>query len=136
MIPNLEDLYFLENDSLSMVEIKRLDAAVDADVSQIYQWMLIDKKAKSIEKLDFDSMDYTEQIEEHFFKQGYLKFIELDGNFIEKYNSAQHKLENIDARLLSLDLLSSIEKWLHLHIFFFNIFNPFIYFIQFIIFFY
>lgn len=88
-------LYYLENPSISIFEIKRTDLPEDADISIIFHWLMFDKQTLSISKLEFISMDRTENVEERFFAQGYLKFNAQEGTFIEKFNAGQHKLTKI-----------------------------------------
>ena len=95
MKPIFTYLYYLENPSISIFEIKRTDLPEDADISIIFQWLMVDKQSLSVSKLEFISMDRTENVEERFFAQGYLKFNAQEGTFIEKFNTGQHKLTKI-----------------------------------------
>lgn len=93
LMPIFECLYFLENPTVQLIEIKRTDLAGDVEVSQKFKWLRIDKETMKISALDFSSMDSSGEIEERYFEQGYLKFNQAMGTFIEKYNSAQHPLD-------------------------------------------
>jgi hypothetical protein len=112
MKPAFKSLYHLENGTHHILEIKRTDLESDADISDIYKWMYIDKASLTINQLWFSSMDSSGKIEERYFDQGYLKFNEAEGTFIEKFNSAQHQLSNKSKDKLSASLISAIEKYL------------------------
>ncbi|TCC87342.1 hypothetical protein EZ428_21845 [Pedobacter frigiditerrae] len=92
-MPNFECLYFLENFYLYILEIKRTDLPKDAGAEAIFKWLMIDKETLTITPLSFNSMDAAGEIEERYFEEGYLKFNNSIGTFIEKYNSAQHPLD-------------------------------------------
>lgn len=87
-------LYLLESNEFYLVEIKRNDLGDYAAVSEKFQWLKIPKANQPISKLTFRSMDSSEEIEERYFEEGFLKFSSEAGTFIEKYNSAQHILDN------------------------------------------
>lgn len=112
MKPKFDCLYFLENTAIFIIEIKRTDLSEDADSSSVYQWMKIDKSTLGITLLSFRSMDSSAQVEERFFEEGYLKFNEHDGTFIEKFNSGQHQLTNRKNDILSEPIKDSIENYL------------------------
>ena len=112
MKPKFDCLYFLDNTSVFIIEIKRTDLAEDADISAVYNWMKIDKSTLQVNLLSFRAMDSSAQIEERFFEEGYLKFNEHEGTFIEKFNSGQHQLTHRKNMVLSEALRSSIENYL------------------------
>ncbi|MES2652089.1 MAG: hypothetical protein V4663_10125 [Bacteroidota bacterium] len=93
MLPAFTCIYFLENTDTYILEIKRNDLPQDEDISKIYQWMRVSKDFQQASPLTFRSMDSSLEIEERYFEEGFLKFNSSSGTFIEKYNSAQHKLE-------------------------------------------
>lgn len=96
-------LYFLENFSMIIIEIKRTDLSEDAEIGEKFKWLKFDKETNEISELNFSSMDSSEEIEERYFEQGYLKFNNTTGTFIEKYNSAQHPLDRrIEFRMSTL----------------------------------
>lgn len=90
---NYECLYFLENVNLLIIEVKRTDLDEGVDVSEKFKWLRIDKESLEISLLHFAAMDSSDEIEERYFDEGYLKFNGSTGTFIEKYNSAQHPLD-------------------------------------------
>lgn len=112
MKPKFDCLYFLDNTSIFIVEIKRTDLAEDADISAIYNWMKIEQSTLEVTALSFRSMDSSAQVEERFFEEGYLKFNENEGTFIEKFNSGQHQLINRKNTILSESIKNSIENYL------------------------
>jgi hypothetical protein len=105
-MPKFECLYFLENPAIQLIEIKRSDLANDAEISQKFRWLRIDKERMRVTSLDFSAMDSSGEIEERYFEQGYLKFNQTTGTFIEKYNSAQHPLD----RRIEWKLSSALEN--------------------------
>ena len=92
-MPKFECLFFLENFYLQLIEVKRIDLPEDADISEKFKWLWIDKETIQISPLNFTAMDSAGEIEERYFEEGYLKFNNSTGTFIEKYNSAQHPLD-------------------------------------------
>ncbi len=112
MKPKFECLYFLDNTAIFIIEIKRTDLAEDEDPAAIYEWMMIDKSTLHVSPLTFRSMDSSAHVEERFFEEGYLKFNEEVGTFIEKFNSAQHQLINRKDIELSDSLQNSIKNYL------------------------
>jgi hypothetical protein len=112
MKPKFDCLYFLDNTDIFIIEIKRNDLNEDADSSSVYQWMKVDKSTLEVNPLSFRSMDSSAQVEERFFEEGYLKFNEHDGTFIEKFNSGQHQLTNRKNTLLSEPIKDRIENYL------------------------
>jgi hypothetical protein len=109
---NFECLYFLENFYLYILEIKRTDFPKDAPVETIYKWLMIDKETLTITPLSFNSMDAAGEIEERFFEEGYLKFNNNIGTFIEKYNSAQHPLDRRLEWKITTSLSNAITEML------------------------
>ncbi|WP_113661498.1 hypothetical protein [Pedobacter nanyangensis] len=90
-----EYLYVLESDDLFLAEIKRNDLGEYAAIGERFQWLRVEKSTWEISKLTFRSMDSSEEIEERYFEEGFLKFNPESGTYIEKFNSAQHALSNV-----------------------------------------
>jgi hypothetical protein len=105
-------LYYLENPEQSILEIKRTDLAEDADLSEIFRWLILDKKTEQIQPLTFRSMDSSGEVQERFFEQGYLKFNEQSATYIEKFNSAQHQLDNLSPASLSAQIQDIVTAYL------------------------
>jgi len=112
MKPTFKCLYLLENETHIILEIKRTDLPADADLSDVYKWLFIDKNGLSINQLWFCSADSSGDLEERYFEQGYLKFDSVQGVFIEKFNSAQHQMINKNSSGLSDHLLRAILEYL------------------------
>jgi hypothetical protein len=112
MKPSIKCLYHLESEALSILEIKQTDLPIDAPKSDIYKWLSYDKLTNKVVQLIFNSSDSSEDIQERYFEQGYLKFNRQSGTFIEKFNSAQHKLINVGSEINSSSLLTAIEDFL------------------------
>lgn len=91
MEPAFTCLYYLENDTHCILEIKRTDLPENADISEVFQWLMLAKQSQQIEALTFRSIDSSGQVQERFFEQGYLKFNSQTGTYIEKFNSGQHQ---------------------------------------------
>jgi len=107
-----DTLYFLEAEHFYLMEIKRNDLEEDAPVGQRFKWLKIEKQTNLITELTFSSMDSSEQIEERFFEEGFLKFNLTKGTFIEKYNSAQYPLENREPKSLPIEIDKMIQNFL------------------------
>lgn len=105
-------LYFLENEKHVIVEIKRTDLEEDADLGDIFLWMVLNKNSHQIQNLTFRSMDSSGEVQERFFEQGYLKFNNENGTYIEKFNSGQHRLENKTGIALPTEIANIITIYL------------------------
>ncbi|WP_231463670.1 hypothetical protein [Pedobacter sp. Leaf132] len=112
MSSKYKTLFQFENQELVIIEIKRLDLLETATLNEIFHWLYFEKDTKSLIKLWFRSMDSSNEIEERFFEQGYLKFTSTEATYIEKYNSSQHKLKNCGKEALNSEIKASIEDYL------------------------
>ncbi|PTT04099.1 hypothetical protein DBR11_00505, partial [Pedobacter sp. HMWF019] len=63
-------------------------------VDKIFHWLLFNKETKHIQHLTFRSLDSSSVLEERFFVEGFLKFSETEGTYIQKFNSGQFKVKN------------------------------------------
>lgn len=113
MKPTYICLYYLENPDHCILEIKRTDLAENADISEVFRWLLLDKKTQEIQSLTFRSMDSSGEVQERFFEQGYLKFNDQSATYIEKFNSAQHQLINHNSKILPTEIQNIITTYLH-----------------------
>ncbi|MEJ7559595.1 MAG: hypothetical protein WKF66_14900 [Pedobacter sp.] len=113
MKPAFKTLYYLENGTLSIVEIKRTDLSEDADRTDVYKWLQVDKYSFEVSPLSFRSMDSSDHVEERFFDQGYLKINQDQGTFIEKFNSALHNLKNHTSKELPSEVQGAVEAFLN-----------------------
>jgi hypothetical protein len=107
-------LYHLENALLSILEIKQTNLPIEASKSDVYKWLCYNKSSGEVTQLIFNSSDSSEDIQERYFEQGYLKFNQQSGTFIEKFNSAQHQLNNLIKTDISNPLLAAVEDFLFL----------------------
>lgn len=112
MKPAFNCLYYLEDGKTCIVEIKRTDLTADADISEVFRWLMVDVQSAKVSGLDFRSLDRSDNVEERFFDQGYLKFNPEQGTFIEKFNSAQHQLENKTKTELPSNIRTAIAHFL------------------------
>ncbi len=107
-----ECLYLLDNSEFYLLEIKRNDLSDYAPISEKFKWLKIAKQDLSTVQMTFRSMDASDQIEERYFEEGFLKFNSEEGTFIEKYNSAQHALTNKSGEELPYLLSNHIREFL------------------------
>lgn len=104
-------LYF-ENQTKIIVSIKLLGLDSDADSYLITQWLYFDKVSNSLNKLWLNSSDSSDVVEERYFEQGYMKFDNKEGTFIEKFNSSQHKFYRGSKIVVNPVILELIEDYL------------------------
>lgn len=109
---NFKILHLFESAKLMIIEIKRNDLPEHAVNAEIYHWLYLDKQNGALLKLWFRSLDSSGEIEERYFEQGFLKFNSTQATFIEKYNSAQHTLNNHSIKELSVELATVLEDYL------------------------
>ena len=112
MKPDFTCLYFLENEKHVVLEIKRYDLEENADIADVYLWLVIEKESGKILRLTFRSMDSSGEVQERFFDQGYLKFNSQTGTYIEKFNSGQHQLENKTGQPMPAKIIDSLTNYL------------------------
>jgi hypothetical protein len=112
MPADFDCLYFLDNSTLCILEIKRIDVADHAPAEEKYQWLLLYKEHLDIKPLLFKSQDNSGEVEERFFDLGYLKFDLHEGVFIEKFNSAQHRLQNKDCKQFPEKYQNAVTRFL------------------------
>lgn len=107
-----ECLYLLDSSEFYLLEIKRNDLNDYAPISDKFKWFKITKDNFSTVQMTFRSMDSSGQVEERYFEEGFLKFNNEEGTFIEKYNSAQHALINKSNEELPYLLNNHIREFL------------------------
>lgn len=112
MKPDFTCLYFLENEQHAVIEIKRYDLEEKADIADVYLWLILEKPSGNIQKLTFRSMDSSGEVQERYFDQGYLKFNNQNGTYIEKFNSGQHQLENKTGKALPTEISNALTNYL------------------------
>lgn len=78
-------LYYLMNEKISLVEIKRADLAANSPKEDVYQWFMF-KDDDSKEKLEFISQKEEDvagkKINVRIFKDAELRFDKLFGKFV------------------------------------------------------
>ncbi|PJJ59834.1 hypothetical protein [Hymenobacter chitinivorans] len=74
-------LFFLDNATTSIIEIKRLDLPDEPDRGKVYAWLLFDKASQALTKLDFVAMNSQPEAEERQFAQGQLRFSLREATF-------------------------------------------------------
>ena len=113
MKPDFTCLYFLENEDHAVIEIKRYDLDEKADIAGVYLCLIPEKQSGNIHKLAFRSMDSSGEVQERYFDQGYLKFNNQNGTYIEKFNSGQHQLENKTGQSLPIEINKALTSYLN-----------------------
>lgn len=104
--------HYLENELYCVLEIKRRNFDPQTTISLPDQWVYVDKQNLKISPLTLRSVDSSGEIQERFFDQGYLKFNGQNGTFIEKFNSAQHQLENKTGKDPAVEIQEAIILFL------------------------
>lgn len=112
MKPAFTCLYYLENTLNCILEIKRTDLTEHADIAERFRWLFLDKSTGLVSSLIFRSMDSSGEVQERFFEEGYLKFNDEVGTYIEKFNSAQHQLENHTGNPLPAEIEEHVMNYL------------------------
>ncbi|PST82603.1 hypothetical protein C7T94_08020 [Pedobacter yulinensis] len=108
MKPAFNYLYSLKGNTICIVEIRKTGLPAAAPHESVYQWLLIDLNTLQVQPLAVRSIDSSGLVQERFFEQGYLKFDDNRGTFIEKFNVGQHQLSCIDPSQLPEPVASSI----------------------------
>ena len=112
MLPRFKPLHLFESKTLIIIELKRNDLQKNAVHEEIFHWLYLDKKSGALVKLWFRSQDSSGEIEERYFEQGFLKFNNTQATFIEKFNSAQHTLDNRTGKVIPVELTMILEDYL------------------------
>ena len=82
-------LFYLENDSFILTEIKRLDLAPDEeDPGKLFYWLLFYNSTEVLRKLEFVAMDSQPDAQEREFQQGRLRFTPQAGIY-QSYATGQ-----------------------------------------------
>ncbi|UOQ50850.1 hypothetical protein [Hymenobacter cellulosivorans] len=105
-------LFFLDNATTSIVEIKRLDLPDEADRSEIYAWLFFDKAARTLTKLEFLSMNSLPQAEEREFEQGSLRFDQHTGIYTSATTRATQQLAASRHAELPQSLATAVSSYL------------------------
>ncbi|TGE25053.1 hypothetical protein E5K00_07605 [Hymenobacter aquaticus] len=105
-------LFFLDNATTSILEVKRLDRPDDAAPDQLYHWLLFDKAAGHLTRLDFLSMLSRPQAEEREFEQGSLRFDQHTGVYTSATTRATQQLAASRHGELPQQLATAVEGYL------------------------
>ena len=87
------------------------DLPLHQEASMSSHWLLYDKISEGMIKLWLRSVDSSSEIEERYFEQGYLKFNQMEATYIEKFNSAQHKLYRKSELQINQQMANLIEGY-------------------------
>lgn len=109
MLSDVKIIRFFDSPSLAIMELKRTGFPDTTPAPQILQWFLFDKKSDCFSKIDLRSVDSSGEVEERFFDQGFLKCNHSEATFIEKFNSAQHRLTLQNTSDLPFEMLVKIK---------------------------
>lgn len=99
---------YLKGDQYDIIGIVRGELTASSTPSAPRQWIKI---SRDLNKVNFLAMSYTDssnEVEERYFDEGYLKFDTKKGTFIEKFNFAQHQLLVTNVDLLPKQLINWI----------------------------
>jgi hypothetical protein len=105
-------LFFLDNATTSIIEIKRLDVPEEQDPGVLYHWLLFDKAARALTKLEFLSMNSLPQAEEREFEQGSLRFDQHTGAYTSASTRATQQLAASRHSELPQVLARAVERYL------------------------
>lgn len=109
---NFSPLYFLENSSIILIEIKRIDNTTETNLSKIYYWFVFNKKTTQLTHCTFVNMQRTESQEMRTFVQGTLQFDAHNGIFIST-DHITHTLTRVEPAAISPTLHQQIYDYLH-----------------------
>ncbi|MBC6112737.1 hypothetical protein ACFOG5_24145 [Pedobacter fastidiosus] len=112
MLEPVEYLHFLEGKSISVLEVRFKADANDRNSGHKISWITIEEKRARVRKLTLRSQDFSGEIAERFFEEGYLKYNGQTGTYIEKFNSAQHHLTNSSVSNIPKILKEAIDGFL------------------------
>ncbi|TGE29253.1 hypothetical protein [Hymenobacter metallicola] len=105
-------LFFLDNASTSIVEIKRLDLPDEQAPDVLYHWLLFDKASRRVTKLEFLSMNSLPQAEEREFEQGSLRFDQHTGVYTSATTGQAQQLAASRHTELPEALATAVEGYL------------------------
>ncbi|WP_419903015.1 hypothetical protein [Kiloniella sp.] len=108
---NFKTLFHLSNDTVHIIEIKRLGLPGDSDKSLLFYWLLI-KKGHLPQRLTFQGMAENGENQTRDFKEGKLCFGDEIGEFTESGNRTSHQIDVITPPTLSSSLNQSITSYL------------------------
>lgn len=89
--PLLEILYFFENDTHIISEVKRLNVSSEESLDKRFFWLKFEKNSNRLSRLHFVSMSKNKEDEKRDFKEGKLHFNHKEATF----NSDSEKLSLI-----------------------------------------
>ena len=88
---NLLSLYLFENDDFFIAEIKKNEPKKTLKPDEKFFWLLYRKDSETTERLQFKSMNSSDDFEYRVFYQAELKFNKTDAFF--SYNENIHQLK-------------------------------------------
>lgn len=112
MNQTFECLHFLDNHSISILEICESAAPAPAKRLQVLRWLLIDKKNRQVKLLRSKAIDSAHQQGERYFDLGYLNYNHRSGTFIEGPNAFSHELDIGSCDHVPQDILSMVQHFL------------------------
>ncbi|MCZ4281545.1 hypothetical protein O4H49_12200 [Kiloniella laminariae] len=77
--PSFKVLFHLSNETIDIVEIKRLDLPDTEEKSELFHWLLLSDK--HFQRLSFVSMSVTGDRQNRCFREGLLEFTDSKGRF-------------------------------------------------------
>jgi hypothetical protein len=109
MLSDVKIIRFFDSPSLAIIELKHTGFPDTTPIPQNLHWLIFDKHSDQFSEIDLRSVDSSGEVEERFFDQGFLKCNHSEATFIEKFNSAQHRLTLQNTADLPLEMLVKIK---------------------------
>ncbi|PMD91455.1 hypothetical protein BWI97_21785 [Siphonobacter sp. BAB-5405] len=109
MLP-FQTLFHLLDETIDLIEIKRLDLPDEKDPSQLYYWLLI--RDTQIQRLTFVSMTRNETSQERVFEEGLLHFDTEMALYTDLDTLETHRLAVQNPAILSEALGNHIQNYL------------------------
>ena len=106
----IQFLYYFDSEDYCLMETKRTDLSSRAALSDIYKWILYDRKLGEYEVLGFRNMIKEDSKEMRSFTQGELEFNKAQAEF--KYQHKVIKLRNDGPNRISNELKHKTSDYL------------------------
>lgn len=106
---NFKVLFFFENEKVAIIEIRR-NNTTDNDPAKVYQWLVYDKINDMLSKLDFKSMQSTDNKEYRTFESEALEFDKKSAIYTE--NGKKQILNIVSNNTLPTQLKEAIGDFL------------------------
>jgi hypothetical protein len=105
---NFDCLFYFSSDSTILIEIKRLDLAHSAPLSDVYKWLVIENQ--TVRALTFVSMNKFDAKETREFSEGELSFDSESA--LLNLSGKEIKLDRKETYHVSPELIARISNYL------------------------